>query len=142
MKKHNKTTLKKFVKDAIALIERWGFTKFPEDEPGYDANSRKRRIMTDLGTYVVHMPEEDTPCSVVDINGYFEDAKQAACVVDSNPFSGKWNTLGFDPDSVIHEFDAKMQLVHARPPTPTEVEAWAVLDAERAAYWSKMRAAI
>lgn len=127
-KKILKKDAAKFCKDANTLTLSLGFQDLPSGQLG------NRRIQTDCGIYVVHLPTMNCwyPSPLISLNGYFEEASRAAARVDCNPYSGKFNFLGSDPNKVLQSFAHWMRLIHAHAPTPDELVAWEQGDAEKA----------
>jgi hypothetical protein len=129
----------KFCKDAAALIARLGFSPFPVDVPGYSYRANDRRIQTDVGIYIVHLPSMETWFSspLEDLNGYFKEPARAAEKVDCNPYSGKWNLLHSDSDYILRAFESRMKRIGARALLPGEMDE---ADARDAAKLEKHRA--
>lgn len=136
-----------FCKNAAALITRLGFQPLPVGAPGH---GRSQRIQTDLGIYIVHLPSMETwfPSPLEDLNGRFEEPARAAAVVDCNPYSGKWNLLHSDPDTILAVFESRMKRIGARALWPGEMdkadaEAARKLAAQRAEWeqWAKAQKA-
>lgn len=152
MKRLTKKANAQFCELAKALLLRLGFQPYPVDEPGYDYHANDLRIMTDLGTYCVHVPDmlgqdHHSHC----IYGRFEtrpprddyrsELRLRFNSLDANPYSGKWNLMGTcDAGQTLLEFQRRMGWVNARPPTPEEVAQWALDDAASAAKLSAERA--
>ena len=128
-----------FCKNAAALAARLGFQPLPTNraETGFEA--RDQRIQTDVGIYILHLPTMDTwfPSTLEDLNGYFKEPARAAEAVDCNPYSGKWNLLHSDPDTILRAFEARMKRIGARALLPGEMDE---ADAADAAKLAKHRA--
>lgn len=68
-------------------------------------------VQTKVGEYKCHVSVTlgDPALNFCSLMGYFRDAKEAAKVVDCNPFTGKWN---FDGNGYIPSVEEAKQLAH------------------------------
>lgn len=160
MRQFSKANRETFEAEARQLFNSLGFLSFPDDEEGYDRNSRSLRIMTDYGWFHVHIPEADTTLSWYDINGRFANPKEAfgefwqntenvqrANLLGVALPSGKWNVsseMGSDSAStrewLLDRFEHRMELVNARKPTDAEEATWQQAYAEESAKLKIQRA--
>lgn len=54
--------------------------------------------------------------------------------------SGKWNLCGYDPETVLDEWERRLERAKVRPPTPEEAAAWKAADDAEESLWAARRA--
>lgn len=97
------------------------------------------RAMTDCGLLIITPDPLEHGDKVATVFLRFRDPNDATTAQGAARISGKWNIHEFMPELALRELRRRLERVNARALNEAEAQEWAAMDAERAAYWERMR---